>query len=158
MSACCGSGGGSSRPTRVTLAILAAALLLVFVLSACTATPQPASASAMNQDVASRVGIAPDEITTTDTVAVAEVVRSILSSDITEESAVRVALLNNRSAVAIYEQIGLSQAEVLQAGLLRNPVFSGNAKFFSGATEIEFGLSQPFLDIFLMPLRSRVAA
>ena len=43
---------------------------------------------------------------------------------LTGDSAVQIALLNNRALRATLEEIGISRADLIQAGLLRNPEFS----------------------------------
>ncbi len=84
-------------------------------------------------------------------------VDALLAEPLTEDSAVKIALLNNRGVQAIYERLGVARADLVQAGLLANPVVDVDAKFFSGGTEIELGLLQPVLDLFFRPLRRRVA-
>ena len=56
-------------------------------------------------------------------------VNGLLAKDLTLEAAVQIALLNNRSLQAEYEELGIAQAELVQAGLLKNPVFSGTYRF-----------------------------
>ena len=51
-------------------------------------------------------------------------VRSVLKRSLTANSAVQVALLNNHELQATYEEIGIAQADVIETGLLRNPLFS----------------------------------
>ncbi|MGH9390674.1 MAG: TolC family protein, partial [Vicinamibacteria bacterium] len=76
------------------------------------------------------------------------------------DAAVQLALLNNRSLQATYEELAIAQADLVQAGLLRNPVFSGKARFpdkgLSG-TNTEFELVQSFMDLLLRPLRKKLA-
>lgn len=83
--------------------------------------------------------------------------RALLTGELTEENAIRVAVLNNRELQAACAELGLARADLVQAGLLANPIFGANAKFFRSGTEIELGLSQSFLEIFYIPLRRRVA-
>jgi cobalt-zinc-cadmium efflux system outer membrane protein len=90
--------------------------------------------------------------------AISETVRGMLREPLTEESAVRIAVLNNREARAAYEELGIARAELVQAGLLRNPVFEGALRFFSSGTTVELGLTQAFLDAFAIPMRRCVAA
>ncbi len=91
--------------------------------------------------------------------AVAAAARALLDGGLTADAAVQIALLNNRDLRATFEELGIAQAELVQAGLLQNPVFSGNTKFsFSGATEIEFGVTRSFLDVAFIPLARAVAA
>ena len=52
-------------------------------------------------------------------------VRALLQDTLTVDGAVQVALLNNRNLQALYAELGVAQADLVQAGLLRNPVFDG---------------------------------
>ncbi|HYD01635.1 MAG TPA: hypothetical protein VEB22_10450, partial [Phycisphaerales bacterium] len=51
-------------------------------------------------------------------------VDGLLARELTVETAVQVALLNNRGLRAEYHELDLAQADLVRAGLLRNPVFS----------------------------------
>ena len=90
----------------------------------------------------------------------AAAVRAMLSRELGPDDAVQVALLNNRNLQAVYEDLGVAQAEVVQAGLLRNPVFDADVKFLEGGGGhlIELSVVQDFLDVFFIPLRKRIAA
>ncbi|MDD5708388.1 MAG: TolC family protein [Kiritimatiellae bacterium] len=86
---------------------------------------------------------------------------SLLAKELDAESAVQIALLNNQGLQATFEEIGIAQAELVQAGRLANPGFSGSVAFpdASGAkTRINLSLSQSFLDTLAIPIRKRVAA
>src|SRR5215475_7908271 len=48
-------------------------------------------------------------------------VSALLESKLTADEAVQIALLNNRELQAIYSELGGAQADLDQAGLLRNP-------------------------------------
>jgi cobalt-zinc-cadmium efflux system outer membrane protein len=80
-----------------------------------------------------------------------------LSHDMTIAQLVQVALLNNPVLQAAFEQIGISKAELTQAGLFKNPHFEGHARFAEGASDVEFLISEDFMSILLMPLKRRVA-
>ena len=85
----------------------------------------------------------------------------LLQENLSVDKAVQIALLNNRSLRALLEEIGISRAEVLQAGLLRNPEFSASVRFPDrppSAANTEFSLVGDFLDLLLLPLRKQVAA
>ena len=85
---------------------------------------------------------------------------TLLKEDLTSDRAVEVALLNNPSLQSTYEDLGVSQADLVQAGLLSNPSISGSVGFpisGRGVSEHEFSLVQEFLDLFTLPLRKRVA-
>ncbi len=85
-------------------------------------------------------------------------VREVLAGELDEATAVKIALLNNRVVRERYERLGVARAELVQAGLLRNPVFAGNAKFFDGGTEVELTLAGSFIELFYRPLRKRIGA
>jgi outer membrane protein, heavy metal efflux system len=111
----------------------------------------------VRRDVARRTGAA-DSASACDEAAVRAACSDLLSKPLTEENAVKVALLGNASVRASYERLGIARADLLQAGLLSNPVLSASAKFFSAGPELELGLAQSFVEIFFVPQRRRVAA
>jgi cobalt-zinc-cadmium efflux system outer membrane protein len=85
---------------------------------------------------------------------------ALLTEDLTEDHAVEVALLNNPAIQATYEDLGVSQADMVQAGLLSNPTLDGSIGFpiaGRGVSENEFSLVQNFVELFTLPLRKRVA-
>lgn len=90
----------------------------------------------------------------------AEQVRSLLSGKLSVDQAVQIALLNNRKLQATYSELGVAQADLVQAGLLRNPVFHAASLFLQegGRPELEIGVDVNFLEVFYRPLRRRVAA
>ncbi|AGC42387.1 copper tolerance protein [Myxococcus stipitatus DSM 14675] len=84
----------------------------------------------------------------------------LLKGPLTSDSAVEVALLNNPALQATYEDLGVSQADLVQAGLLTNPSLGiglGVPLTQDGELETEFSLVQGFLELFTMPLRKKVA-
>jgi outer membrane protein, heavy metal efflux system len=86
---------------------------------------------------------------------------SLLKDKLTAEEAVQIALLNNRDLQAVYSDLGVAQADLVQAGLLSNPIFDGSVMFpvsGGGRADLEFGAATNFLSIFYIPLRKRVAA
>jgi cobalt-zinc-cadmium efflux system outer membrane protein len=85
-------------------------------------------------------------------------VDGLLKGGITRDRAVEVALVNNPNLQATYEELGVSQADMVQAGLLSNPTLGGSIGFpLNGHLEYEASLTQDFLDVFMLPLRKRVA-
>jgi outer membrane protein, heavy metal efflux system len=88
-------------------------------------------------------------------------VRELLSTPLAVEAAVQIALLNNRMLQATYEELGVAQADLVQAGLLKNPVFGGMVRFPTkkpGMTNLEFDLVGSFLELLFLPARKQVAA
>ncbi|WP_338870531.1 TolC family protein [Myxococcus stipitatus] len=84
----------------------------------------------------------------------------LMKGPLTSDRAVEVALLNNPALQSTYEELGISQADMVQAGLLTNPSLSmtfGIPLTSDGESETEFSLVQGFLELFTMPLRKKVA-
>jgi cobalt-zinc-cadmium efflux system outer membrane protein len=90
---------------------------------------------------------------------VEERLRELLKGPLTVDSAVEVALLNNRELQAVYEDLGIAQADLVQAGLLRNPTLSASVGFPNvvAPTGLTFSVVQEFIDLFSLPLRKKVA-
>jgi len=91
----------------------------------------------------------------------AEKIGSLLEGKLTADQAVQIALLNNRDLQALYSELGVAQADLVQAGLLRNPMFDAAILFplsNGGKPKLELSAVMDFLDIFYIPLRKRVAA
>lgn len=86
---------------------------------------------------------------------------SLTKNKLTVDDAVQIALINNRELQAVYADLGIAQADLVQAGLLSNPIFDGAIKWPTrggGKPELELAVVMNFLDIFYLPLRKRVAA
>lgn len=84
----------------------------------------------------------------------------MLNDELTIDTAVQIALLNNPEIQATFEEIGISHADLVEAGLFRNPVFDGYVRFpdrHSLVLNTEFSVAQSFLDVFLIPLRKKIA-
>lgn len=95
-----------------------------------------------------------------DDARVAEWVRAQVTRGLTRTRAVEIALVNSPELQATYEELGISQADMVQAGLLRNPSFGVELGFRtnSGARdELRLSLVQDFLDLLVLPLRKQLA-
>ena len=87
-------------------------------------------------------------------------VEALLKGGLTPDRAVAIALINNPALQATYEGLGVSQADLVQAGLLSNPSLSGSVGFpatSGGRIEYEASIVQSFLDLFVLPARKRIA-
>lgn len=91
---------------------------------------------------------------------VASYVQDLVFQPISIESAVQIALLNNPKVQATFEEIGIAQADLIEAGLFTNPAFSIEVRYPHKnklVTNIEYLITATFIDIFLIPLRTRLA-
>ncbi|PTL77203.1 TolC family protein [Vitiosangium sp. GDMCC 1.1324] len=87
-------------------------------------------------------------------------VLELLRDGLTREEAVRIALVNSPGLQAEYEALGISQAELVEAGLLRNPTIGAMVRFPNQPAvglNVEFSLVQELLDLFMLPARKRIA-
>lgn len=90
-----------------------------------------------------------------------EIVTLLLQNELTVDAAVHLSLLCNRSLQAMYQEIGISQADIVQAGLLPNPFVSAQVGFptQSGASiSTQFSIAQNFIDAFSISLRKKYAS
>ncbi|HMQ14719.1 MAG TPA: TolC family protein [Phycisphaerae bacterium] len=73
--------------------------------------------------------------------------------------AIDLALTNNRSLRADIEVIGQAKSELVQAGLLTNPMLTVMLRFpeAGGRASLDFGLVKDFADLWLIPARKRAA-
>ncbi len=86
-------------------------------------------------------------------------VEALLGEPLTVDRAVQIAVLNNRSLRVTLEDLGVAQADLVQAGLLQNPtlglelVGSTQGNGLGGG----FSISQSLLSAFLIPAKRRLA-
>lgn len=88
-------------------------------------------------------------------------IQGMLSKELTADDAVQIALFNNHGLQAEFEDIGIAQADLAQAGRLQNPRLSATIRppLASGpATTVSLDLTQRVLELILIPLRKKVAA
>jgi len=90
----------------------------------------------------------------------ADQLRVLLQRKLTADDAVQIALLNNRDLQAVYTELGVAQADLVQAGLFRNPILDAAVLFpLSGVRpDLQLTMVISFLDALYVPLRKRVAA
>lgn len=135
---------------------VAAATLFLLLLAGCTSLKPHRGFDQVETLLSERTGarVRWDQGSPADS-AVADTVRALLARDLTSEGAVQVGLLRNRDLQALYEDLGIAQADLVQAGLFRNPLLSIGRIRSGGPNEL--GLLVPFIDLFVRPLRQRVA-
>jgi outer membrane protein, heavy metal efflux system len=148
--------GKMSKTTLHRLALLAS----LGTITGC-ASPQ-ASLHSVQETVAHRTGKrvpwlrgAPEDA------AASRAVQVLLRHQLSANDAVQIALLNNRALQANFEEIGIAQADLVQAGLLSNPSFAASWRFpdrSPSGTNAEYSIAQDFLQLLVLPMRKRIAA
>ena len=89
---------------------------------------------------------------------IAERVTELLSKPLSVDDAVQVALLNNRGLQASFQELGINEAELVQAGRLPNPGFSFGRMSKGDEREIERGLHFNLARLIAMPLIGQMEA
>nr|WP_276599121.1 TolC family protein [Nannocystis sp. SCPEA4] len=112
--------------------------------------------------VESRVGLAdvvPAKQDAESRARVRDRVAELVAEPLTLERALQVAMLNNRELRAVLEELGVAQADLVQAGLLENPVIAGDLVNSTRGYGLGGGLSltQSLLSAFLIPAKRRLA-
>lgn len=92
-----------------------------------------------------------------DAKAVNDEINLLLKNPVDIEVAVRIALLNNRSLQKMYDEIGISHSELIEAGLLSNPILGYSIGRGGGVRSTTWSLEIAFLDLLWIPLRRELA-
>lgn len=127
------------------LAICAA----VLSLSGCASMPADGGQGAVRELVQQRSSQAMPQVPAA---SVEQHIAAMLAKPLTAENAVDIALLNNRSLKAAYAELGIAEADLVQAGRIPNPIFSfGRLKSHEGV-EIERTFTLPLIGLLTMPI------
>ena len=78
-------------------------------------------------------------------------VEELLKEPLTVDSAVEVAMLNNRGLQASFGDVGIAEADFVQAGRLRNPLLTFGHLSGGGAVEIDRAIMFDVLGLLTMP-------
>jgi outer membrane protein TolC len=80
----------------------------------------------------------------------------LLANTLNADTAVRFALLNNKSLQASLAELGVAEADLVQAGRMRNPAFSFGRMRDGGDVEIERSVMFDLVGLLTIPLRSGI--
>ncbi len=133
----------------MTKPILLLAVLPLAIVG-CTTTNPKAALDDVNQTIAARLGQPAGGAT----------VNALLATNLTAQSCVAIALLNNRSLQAEYENIGISQADLAQAARLKNIEIGGSWRIPGSppsAVNASYSAAADFLDLLTLPSRKKIA-
>ncbi len=91
-----------------------------------------------------------------DTKAMQATIEHLISAPLTANSAVQIALINNRGLQASLAELGVAEADRVQAGRLRNPGFSYSHLRNGQALEIDRSIMFDLVGLLTLPLRSDI--
>jgi len=133
---------------------VSASLAALFILSGCSALSQKEAFDSVNQLTAEQ-GVKNLQWikTAQEAESVDESVRALLSKPLTQEDALRIMLINNRALQQSYENIGIAQSELVEAGLMRNPLLGYSIGRSNGVSTSTLNVEVAFLDLLWIPLR-----
>jgi len=147
-----------SAPTYVWGAAPVAAVLAALLVSGCARFSPDAGMGVVQSAAAGELGKDVIKINDVRTEAhVAARVRDLLSKPLTVSSAVQVALLNNRGLQAAYNDLGISEAQMVEASLPPAPRLEFSRLVGSGGFEIERQIVQNVLALLTLPRRRDIA-
>ncbi|MDP1903963.1 MAG: TolC family protein [Pseudomonadota bacterium] len=104
-----------------------------------------------------RMAITPEPIRTEqDSARVADEVKRLLAEPLNADSAVRIAILNNRGLQASLAGLGIAEADLVQAGRMHNPGFSFGRLAGGGEVEFERKFLFDLMGLLTLPTRSEI--
>lgn len=138
---------------------IAVALLLAALASACAKFTDDGGMAPVTEGVRREIGKDAAKLGSPEAVRQArERVQQMLAEPLTEDAAVQITLLNNRGLQAAYNDLGISEADYVQATLPPNPAIIVGRKFGTGGfVEFGFQLVGNLLAFATLPRRSEIA-
>ena len=144
--------------SRRVLAVLACALLGLTALSGCATVSGEQVTANVSETVSARLEQSVDwNAGSPEDVRVRTAVDQMLGDQLTLDEAVAIALINNREMRATLERTGVARADLIQAGLLENPVFSVEILNGEPLTIREYEIFQDLLSLFTLSARKNLA-
>ena len=132
-------------------------LLAISVLAGCSTLSNDGAASDVSKLTQPRTGFGvTGERNDGDAQTSSAQVSKLLSAPLTPDSAVQIALLNNRGLQASLAELGVSEADFVQAGRMRNPGFSFSRMRGGDEVEIERSVMFDLIGLLTIPLRSTI--
>ena len=143
---------------RLTAMRLTAAAAASLVLAGCASFSPDGGAGKVSELTKERTGQSVVFQRTASDVESAKVrVVELLQHPLSAETAVELALLNNRGLQASFSELGIAEADRVRAGRLANPSLSFGHLRGGAVTEIDRSIMFDLLGLLTMPLASQVA-
>ena len=127
---------------------------MLLALSGCATFSKDGGLDAVSSLTAERTG---QDVrlprTNADSAAIQDELNQLLKQPLSADSAVRVALINNRGLRASLAELGVAEADLVQAGRMANPGFSFSRMSGGGETEIERSVMFDLVGLVTIPIR-----
>ncbi|HVK94827.1 MAG TPA: TolC family protein, partial [Noviherbaspirillum sp.] len=132
-------------------------VLLALILSGCATFSRDGGLDAVSTMTSERTGQAVQFSKPTSAANLpSEAVSQLVAKPLTPDSAVRIALLNNKALQASLAELGVAESDLVQAGRLRNPGFSFGRMRAGDDVEIERSIMFDLVGLLTMPIRSGI--
>ncbi|UCF77066.1 MAG: TolC family protein, partial [Betaproteobacteria bacterium] len=129
--------------------------LAVVLLTGCASFSKDGGFGAVESVARERLGMEAKWVRSDkDADAVRQTVKVLLSAPLTPDAAVQAALLNNRGLQATYYELGIAEADLVQAGRLRNPGFVFERLSRGDIVDIERTFFFDIIGLLTMPVRT----
>ena len=143
------------HPTRTLLGLAAMSLLL----GGCASLSPDGGFAAVEESAKTHLG---KDLrwarTDADRAAIDQRVATLLAKPLSVDDAVQLALLNNRGLQSAFDELGITEAEVVQAGRLPNPGFTFGRSTRGDEIELERGLHFNLARLLALPLIAQMEA
>jgi outer membrane protein TolC len=136
------------KPIAMTIAIL--------LLSGCASFSKDGGMDAVSAMTKERTGQTLQRERSADDASTCDIVKQALARPLTPDSAVQIALANNRGLQASLAGLGIAEANLVQAGRLRNPGFSFSRLRGGDDIEIDRSIMFDFVGLLTLPLRTGI--
>ena len=146
----------STVDARISLKALTAAAVSV-LLAGCASLSADGGFNTVRQLTQERTGQPANwQRNEADADAIKGRVGELLGQPLSADSAVELALLNNKGLQAEFQELGIAETELVRAGRLRNPAFTFERLSGNGAVGIERSIIFDVLGLLTMPLAKEV--
>lgn len=129
----------------------------MLLLSGCATLSKDGGFDDVSRQVERRIGATPVWYRSAEPgTDAAKAIEAFLAEPLTVERAVQIALLNNPGLQSALAELGVAEADMVQAGRLRNPGFSYARLERGDEIEIERTILFDVLGLFTLPVRQRI--
>lgn len=136
---------------------MAAALSTLLTLAGCASFSPDGGLGKVDAIVQERAGLTVQRIQTEqDAARASDEVDRLLAQALDADAAVKIALLNNRGLQASLAELGIAEADLVQAGRLRNPGFTFGRFTQGDGREYERSLLFDVMALLTMPKRTEI--
>lgn len=144
-------------PFRSPICSSIAALATLAMLSGCASFSTDGGMADVAALTRERTGQIPQRVSSdSERSRLDKTVRDLLAQPLTADSAVQIALINNPGLQAKLAQLGIAEADLVQAGRVRNPGFSFSRLSGGGTVEIDRSVMFDLVGLLTIPMRSKI--